>query len=90
MLNMVIKALGARIYLIAAVAVLAYSGGLYWFAYNDGRGDCENQVMVKTIEVNKQSRGDADEVKRETQSLDDVQLDVALCGAGIVRQNNGC
>lgn len=67
---------------------IAATLGLVWYIYNEGKEACVAQVITKTVE--KEVRRNADEVRKEEQSLTDIKLDNELCDLGIVRQQRGC
>jgi predicted DNA-binding protein YlxM (UPF0122 family) len=76
-----------------AIAIIALFGGLFLWGqskYRQGYVDAEDYYLKKIAEANTQSRKNADDVKREIQSLDTAELDNRLCGLGIVRESDGC
>lgn len=72
--------------IISVVVVL----GMVFYIYNEGKKACAGSVAVEMAKVDKESREGADNVRKEEQNLGSDELDRALCGLGIMRENRGC
>ena len=77
------------IYLAVLIAFIALV--YFWRAeiYKAAESLATGQINEETITVSEQSNKEAENVRKEVQSFDDIQLDTRLCDLGIV-QDNGC
>lgn len=72
--------------IIGVIAIL----GLVWYIYNEGKTACENQVISDQAKVDQESKKGSNNVRKEEQSFDVIELNAGLCELGIVRGNTGC
>lgn len=77
-------------YIIIAGLSLALLTGTYLYGFQRGKLKTEIKVVEKVVEVTRESKRQADAVKKEEQSLSDPAIDSSLCSLGIVRQQQGC
>jgi hypothetical protein len=75
---------------IAIAAYATFLGFTHWYAFNLGGKLKEAKIITKVVEAQNESKKEADHVRIKEQRLDDNELDDALCGLGIVRQQHGC
>ena len=87
MLNLIPKKYLISISLIAALVVVLF----FWRSeiYNAASNALTATINAETHQSNVQSKKDAENVRKEVQAFDNLQLDNRLCGLGIV-QDNGC
>lgn len=87
MLNLIPKKYLISISLIAALVVVLF----FWRSeiYSAASNALTATINAETHQSNVQSKKDAENVRKEVQAFDNLQLDNRLCGLGIV-QDNGC
>lgn len=72
------------------VAILALFGAYTWGIMQWSRSKCIADSALQVVKVNKESKINADAVRKIEQSLGDNELNSALCALGIMRQRQGC
>lgn len=74
---------------LAVIAVIAVLG-MVFYIYHEGKKSCVGAVATEQVEVNKEIKKGADNVRKAEQNLGSDELDRGLCRLGIVRGNTGC
>lgn len=72
--------------IIAVIIVL----GLVFYIYREGKNACIGDVVKEQVEVNQKSIKGANDVRKDEQRFNLIELDRQLCALGIMREDDSC